>query len=318
MVQLDDHTLKAQTIRNNPSVRFMEEKAVRWEKLMLFLQEVLDLWIKVQSAYLYLEPIFSSEDITKQMPNEARKFAEVNSNWIDIMRKVEADPLVINADKIPGLQKKLHESLMMMDQIQKGLNDYLETKRLKFPRFFFLSNEDLLNILAETKDPLLVQPHLKKCFEGINELVFTQTVEIIGMKSPEKEEISFIDNIAPREYKSNVELWLLKVEEQMRLGVQKEIDKSLQDYQNPKTKRIDWVRKWPGQVILCISQLMWTFQVEKRLQEQGLDGIVEYQEELTEQLKEIVKLVRGQLTDLERVMLGALVVLEVHARDVVA
>lgn len=129
------------------------------------------------------------------------------------MRQVEADPLVLRADKIPNLLPRLNESLKKMDEIQKGLNDYLETKRLKFPRFYFLSNEDLLNILAETKDPLLVQPHLKKCFEGINELVFTQTVEIVGMRSPEKEEIEFLDKIAPREYKSNVELWLLKVEE---------------------------------------------------------------------------------------------------------
>ena len=84
------------------------------------MQDIIDVWLKVQAAWLYLEPIFSSEDIMAQMPEEGRRFRTVDGTWKKCMKCTAEDPLVLNATGQPGLLENLRKSLELLELIQKG------------------------------------------------------------------------------------------------------------------------------------------------------------------------------------------------------
>ncbi|KAH6585966.1 hypothetical protein BASA50_000909 [Batrachochytrium salamandrivorans] len=312
---LDDQIVKTQTMRSSPFIKEFEEETRLWDEKLTLIQEILDEWLKVQTTWLYLEPIFSSEDIMRQMPSEAKRFISVNKTWKDTMLYCSRDRHVQVVCNMPDILQRLKDSNYELELIQKGLNQYLEIKRLYFPRFFFLSNDEMLEILSETRDPTRVQPHLKKCFEGVNGLAFESNQDISGMYSAQKEFIKFTSVVSTSDAAGAVEKWLLEVEKTMIASVRHVTAAAFENYKEiPREK---WVIDWPGQVVLCASQIYWTKEVEFTILEGRAFSLKRLLETNTERLSKIVELVRGSLTRLTRTTLEALVVIDVHARDVV-
>ncbi|XP_053593796.1 dynein axonemal heavy chain 3 [Microplitis demolitor] len=309
---LDDHILKAQTMHGSPFVKAFENEIESWETKLISMQDIIDQWLTCQATWMYLEPIFSSEDIMRQMPVEAKNFCHVDKIWRTIMNLVSENKKVTVATSIPNMFEEFKLCNQLLDEIQKGLNDYLEKKRLFFPRFFFLSNDELLEILSETKDPQRVQPHLKKCFEGIYKLRFTNNDEIIGMLSAEEEYVPMSVKIYPADAKGMVEKWLCQVEEIMITSLRDIAQDSIISYFT--AVRHEWIVSWPGQIVLCSSQIHWTSEVIESFKDNSTKA---YLNKCSNQIDKTITLIRSKLDSGTRITLNALIVIEVHARDIV-
>ncbi|XP_005185418.2 dynein axonemal heavy chain 12 [Musca domestica] len=315
---LDDHILKTLSMRGSAFMKPCETEVLAWYEKIKRVNETLDQWGKVQANFLYLLPIFSSKDIVAQMPEEGRLFNIVEQTFSRNMAMILRQPLVMETAPAPGLLESLIKAVELLDDITNGVNNYLEKKRLYFPRFFFLSNDEMLEILSETKDPLRVLPHLSKCFEGIDSLEFDQEKNVLAMISADKEVVKFVDEVSTAAAGGSVEKWLLGVEEEMLKAVRQEMAWSYKNY--PTLERYEWVLNWPQMVVLCVSQIYWAGNVHGSLRKSASDPLAmqKFFEELNGDLRHIVDLVRSTtISNLNRITIKSLIVIDVHAKDVV-
>ena len=270
---------------------------------------------------MYLENIFNAEDIQKQLPNESKLFQKVDRFWRDIMTKTHRNPSILETCASDGLLRRFQSNNKMLEEIQKCLEDYLETKRSAFPRFYFLSNDELLQILSQTRNPQAVQPHLRKCFDNMASIVFTaekKSKSIIAMISADGERVEFSETVMAD---GKVEFWLTNIEEMMVQSLYDLNKNAWKTYPDNALERRDWFFGNPSQLVLAIDQVYWTKgcteaieEIEKGKNKKALEEWLEFS---IEQIGKMVDIVRSDLTGHQRVLMGALIVIDVHAREVV-
>ena len=312
MALLDEHITMTQAMAMSAFKGPFGDDIDHWNNSLQIVSEVIDEWIALQRNWLYLQPIFDSADINKQLPQEGKRFATVDKYWRTTMSVAVKGVLCIKFCDDARLLERFREGNKLLEAVQKGLAEYLETKRAGFSRFYFLSNDELLEILSETKDPLRVQPHLRKCFEGIKTVDFQEDLTITGMTSPEKENLPWVKPVDPKG--KNIEHWMGDVKDAMIAGVRDNMYHAIIDY--TVTPRTEWMQKWAAQCVLNGSQMHWTTEVETALNEKGNQGCKDYYDQLVQQLTDMVILIRGNISKAARTTVGALAVVDVHARDV--
>ena len=317
---IDEQISTTQNMLNSPYMSGnLRKTCILWSQKLQSLSEILEELKKCQRTWVYLQPMFAADDIRLQLKMEAEQFAEINEKWQAQMESLSTDNLVITLLEKDRLKDEFAKENEKLEAILRSLADFLEAKRKKFPRFYFISDADLLKILSKAKkDPLTVEPYLNKCFEGINTFEVTlPSQELIAIYSAQKEKIVLIRPLGLKEgdRKGNVDIWLKDLEKIMIDTLKVLCKKAVKDHSiAPHSK---WILSWPAQLALLVSQIFWTASVEEALRGGRQKAMENYEETLKSQINEVVSLVRGDLNTINRLAMEAFLVIDNHAKDIV-
>ena len=314
---LEDNAMNLQSMAASKFVAAFREEVNFWEKALSLIGEVIEQWQKVGQKWQYLESIFiGSDDIRMQLPEEAKKFDSIDKDFCGIMEMTAKDANVLNCCQVEGRLDMLISLSDQLDSCQKGLSDYLNTKRGAFPRFFLVSDDELLSVLGSS-DPTCVQEHMLKMFDNVERLHFGRGNKmVVGMQSSEGEKFSF-KTAVPTE--GAVETWMFNVDAEMKTTLHRMMKESVFMYN--KSTRLQWIHSEGtlGMNACCGGQIWWTWEVEDtfRLVKDNPYAMKELNSRLTQALLDLVANVREDLDKVGRKKINTLIIIDVHARDTV-
>ena len=288
------------------------------------LSELLESLLKLQKSWLYLENIFmGAGDIINQLSREHASFSLINDKFKDVMTQVSLTTCA--HDFCTNAPTTLHDLKVMMEElelIQKSLDQYLEIKRTVFPRFYFISDEDLLDILGKSKEPEKVQKHFKKCFEGINELLIkrehgSNETFAVGAIARDKEVLEFT---IQTKLDGSIELWFLQILEAMKDGVINALHGCVNSLK--VSSKEAWVINWHGQLLITAGAIYMTKSCSRALDliSSGKDrhALRSCKKKQISYLRHLTDMIRdSSLGMVNRSKVTALITMEVHNRDLI-
>ncbi|XP_049624579.1 dynein axonemal heavy chain 17 [Suncus etruscus] len=320
---LEDNQVQLQNLMMSKYLSHFLKEVTSWQQKLSTADSVISIWFEVQRTWSHLESIFiGSEDIRMQLPEDSRLFDNIDREFKALMEDAVKTPNVVEATNKPGLFNQLENLKKSLAVCEKALAEYLETKRLAFPRFYFVSSADLLDILSNGNDPVEVSRHLSKLFDSLCKLKFQLGPDGkalktgLGMYSKEDEYVAFDQDC---DLSGQVEVWLNRVLDRMCATLRHEIPEAVVTYE--EKPREQWIFDYPAQIALTCTQIWWTTEVGlafARLEEGYENAIKDYNKKQISQLNALITLLIGSLSPGDRMKIMTICTIDVHARDVVA
>ncbi|XP_014229978.1 dynein beta chain, ciliary-like [Trichogramma pretiosum] len=319
---LEENQVQLQTMLGSKFIGFFLKEVSDWQAKLSNADAVIGVWFEVQRTWAHLESIFlGSEDIRSQLPEDSKRFEMIDRQFKELLRMMTSDLNIVKGTNKPRLLESLEDIKYQLSLCEKALADYLDTKRLVYPRFYFISPADLLDILSNGNMPEQVCKHLSKLYDSVANLKWKQeagrnTKIAVSLIAKDGEEMPMHGTC---DCNGKVESWLNRITDAMRRAVRHHFKQAVNSY--AYKPREEWIFDYEAQPALCGTQIWWTSEVNvafAQLEEGFENALKDYQKKQIAQLVALITLLIGELTDNDRQKIMTICTIDVHARDVVA
>ncbi|OAF64022.1 hypothetical protein A3Q56_08273, partial [Intoshia linei] len=189
--QIGENQNLLQSLQDSSFFGGFKDKVDIWKKKFDDLEYCLTRLNKFQRKWLYLEPIF----FRGALPEEKHRFDKITKDYRSIMLCIERDMRLVSFVSRVNLKSTLDNCITQLKVCQKSLYEYLEKKRMNFPRFYFIGDDDLLEILGQSTNPVIIQQHLKKLYAGVYSVEFDKESKVITSIKSVKSENFKLDSV---------------------------------------------------------------------------------------------------------------------------
>ena len=153
-----------------------EDKCIKWQKALADIAEVVMLAGEVQRNWTFLEQLFiHSAEVKKELPKESDQFVGIDKDVKRILDDAYQKKVALTYCAQDWVLPDLENAEKQLSVCEKALLDFMEGKRRAFPRFYFVAQVDLLDILSNGNNPAKIMVHMPKIFQAIDTLELKET-----------------------------------------------------------------------------------------------------------------------------------------------
>ncbi|KAJ8927093.1 hypothetical protein NQ314_020365, partial [Rhamnusium bicolor] len=311
---LDDHSIQIINMKGSVFVKPHEVEVKRFYEKILRISRTIDKWDSLQRQWISLYPLFSAGYLSCVISKELELFDKVKAVYSIYIDRISEIQVVIKVVETTNILEDIDKCLIELEIIHHGVAAYLETTRQSFPRFHFLADDELLDIISQRSHAFKSQSFLTKIFQGIHQL--DVNTEIIGMQSLQSENIKFVEAIDLNDRNKRLEELCSQIENQMVISLKFQMGECYKIYKRTNIGEI--LSKFPQQAIQIVSQVYWTENIESALRLTHNIKLLIYNQKLGNSLRDKIKIVNESNTqNLHRLKLKNLIINDLNNKYII-